>query len=231
MPAKRLEKIIGHAFKKPELLEEALTHPSLAHERGNNGVHDNQRLEFLGDAVLQLTLTDRIYEQYPNFPEGKLTQVRAHLANRHTLCRRAQAIDLGKYLFLGKGEETSGGRDRLSNLADAFEALLGAVYLDGGIRAARKFVTAQFADELKQLKETSPRQNPKGELQELLQARSAANPMYRVIRETGPDHHKHFEAVVEWDRREIGRGTGASKKLAEIAAAEAALQALEKSPA
>jgi ribonuclease-3 len=230
MSSKRLEKIIGHTFKKPELLEEALTHPSLAHERGNHGPQHNQRLEFLGDAVLQLTLTDRIYEQYPKFPEGKLTQVRAHLANRHTLCRRAQAIDLGKYLLLGKGEEASGGRDRLSNLADAFEALLGAIYLDGGIRAARKFVAAQFADELKQLKDTSPRQNPKGELQELLQARSASNPQYRVIRETGPDHHKHFEAAVEWQGREIGRGTGASKKLAEIAAAEAALEALEKSP-
>jgi len=231
MPAKRLEKIIGHTFKKPELLLEALTHPSLAHERGNNGAQHNQRLEFLGDAVLQLTLTDRIYEQYPNFPEGKLTQVRAHLANRHTLCRRAQAIKLGEFLLLGKGEEASGGRDRLSNLADAFEALLGAVYLDGGIRAARKFVAGQFAQELKQLKETSPRQNPKGELQELLQARSAANPQYRVVQETGPDHHKHFEAAVEWQGREIGRGKGASKKLAEVAAAEAALQALEKTPA
>ncbi|MEI6084385.1 MAG: ribonuclease III [Verrucomicrobiota bacterium] len=230
MPAKRLEKTIGYTFKKPELLVEALTHPSLAHERGHTGSQHNQRLEFLGDAVLQLTLTDQVYEQYPDFPEGKLTQARAHLANRHTLCRRAQAIDLGTYLMLGKGEEASGGRERLSNLADAFEALLGAVYLDGGIRAARKFVTAQFAAELQQLKDTSPRQNPKGELQEILQARSTSNPHYRVVQETGPDHHKHFEAVVEWERREIGRGTGASKKLAEIAAAESALQTLEKTP-
>ena len=230
MPLKQLQKTIGHTFKKPALLEEALTHPSLAHERAGNGVHDNQRLEFLGDAVLQLTLTDHIYEQHPNFPEGKLTQARAHLANRHTLCRRAQAIDLGQFLLLGKGEESSGGRDRLSNLADAFEALLGAVYLDGGIRAARKFVARQFAQEFNHLKDASPRQNPKGELQEILQARSAANPYYRVVRETGPDHHKQFEASVEWDDKEIGRGTGPSKKLAEIAAAEAALQTLEKLP-
>jgi ribonuclease-3 len=225
----RLQKSIAYTFKKPELLEEALTHPSLAHERGVDGVRHNQRLEFLGDAVLQLVLTDHIYELYPTYPEGKLTQARAHLANRHTLYRRAMALELGTYLLLGKGEESSGGRERLSNLADAFEALLGAVYLDGGIRAARKFVQKQFAHEFKEVKESSPRQNPKGELQELLQARSAANPQYRVIHESGPDHHKHFEAVVEWEGREIGRGKGSSKKIAEIAAAEAALAGFEQS--
>ena len=231
MHAQQLQKIIGHQFKHPELFQEALTHPSLAHEQADGTMADNQRLEFLGDAVLQLILTDRIYALYPNFPEGKLTQVRAHLANRHTLCRRAQAIDLGAYLLLGKGEESSGGRQRLSNLADAFESLLGAIYLDGGIRAARKFVHRQFTDEMAQLKEVTPRQNPKGRLQELLQERSAANPHYRVIRESGPDHNKDFEAIVEWEGQEVGRGSGSSKKLAEIAAAEAALNALEPLPA
>ena len=230
MHAQQLQKTIGHQFKHPELFQEALTHPSLAHEHVDVKMADNQRLEFLGDAVLQLILTDQIYELYPSFPEGKLTQTRAHLANRHTLCRRAQAINLGDYLLLGKGEESSGGRERLSNLADAFEALLGAIYLDGGIRAARKFVHRQFADEIKQLKETTPRQNPKGRLQELLQERSTANPHYRVIRESGPDHNKDFEAIVEWEGQEIGRGSGSSKKLAEIAAAEAALDALEPLP-
>ncbi len=227
MHAQQLQKIIGHQFKHPELFKEALTHPSLAHEYADGRMADNQRLEFLGDAVLQLVLTDRIYALYPSAPEGKLTQARAHLANRHTLHRRAQALNLGEYLLLGKGEESSGGRQRLSNLADAFESLLGAIYLDGGIRAARKFVHRQFADELAQLQEATPQQNPKGRLQELLQARSTANPHYRVIRESGPDHHKDFEAVVEWEGREIGRGTGSSKKLAEIAAADAALNALE----
>jgi len=230
MHAQQLQKIIGHPFKNPKLFQEALTHPSLAHEYADGSMAHNQRLEFLGDAVLQLILTDRIYEQYPTFPEGKLTQVRAHLANRHTLYRRAQAINLGEYLLLGKGEESSGGRQRLSNLADAFEALLGAIYLDGGIRAARKFVHQQFVDELKEVRETAARQNPKGRLQELLQADSSANPHYRVVQESGPDHSKHFEAIVEWDGREIGRGTGSSKKLAEIAAAEAALNTLEPLP-
>jgi len=223
MPLQALQKVIGYEFKNPDLLREALTHPSMSHEKGVLN-SNNQRLEFLGDAVLQLVLTDRVYRQHPEFFEGKLTQMRAHLANRHTLFRRAQAIDLGKYLLLGKGEESSGGRQRLSNLADAYEALLGAIYMDGGIRAARQFVQWQFAEELKQVRQTTPRQNPKGELQELLQARAAANPVYRVVQETGPDHHKFFEVVVEWQGEEIGRGQGSSKKQAEAAAAEAALK-------
>ena len=226
MHFQKLQKIIGHEFKNSELLAEALTHPSIAHERGNDCNRHNQRLEFLGDAVLQLVLTDRIYKLYPDLPEGKLTQIRAHLANRHTLFQRAQAIDLGSYLLLGKGEETSGGRERLSNLADAYEALLGAVYLDGGLRAARKLVLAQFADEFLTIKRTSPRQNPKGRLQELLQAHSSNGPLYRVVAESGPDHRKYFEVVVEWGGREIGRGNGSSKKLAETVAAEAALAQL-----
>jgi ribonuclease-3 len=227
MQFQKLQKTIGHQFKNPQLLQEALTHPSLAHEKGGNGAQHNQRLEFLGDAVLQLIVTGHIFRLFPDFPEGKLTQVRAHLANRHTLHRRALAIQLGEFLQLGKGEEASGGRERLSNLADAYEALLGAIYLDGGIRAARKFVTKQFALEFQNLKEATPRQNPKGRLQELLQAQSPANPSYRVVSETGPDHNKRFEAVVEWEGREIGRGQGSSKKLAEAAAAENALHAVQ----
>jgi ribonuclease III len=227
MHALKLHKTTGYQFKSPELLTEALTHPSLAHEKGNGTNHHNQRLEFLGDAVLQLVLTDHIFKLHPDLPEGKLTQLRAHLANRHTLYRRAQAIDLGKHLLLGKGEEASGGRERLSNLADAYEALLGAIYLDGGIRAARRFVLNQFKTEFSQMKQTTPRQNPKGHLQELLQSRAPENPQYRVVRETGPDHSKYFEVSVEWNGQEIGRGHGSSKKQAEAAAAEAALETLQ----
>jgi ribonuclease-3 len=178
--------------------------------------------------VLQLMLTDQIYKLYPSQPEGVLTPLRAHLANRHTLCRRARAIDLGRYLLLGKGEESSGGRDRLSNLADAYEALVGAVYLDGGVRAVRKLILAQFKDDFAELDVTSPRENPKGRLQELLQMRSPANPVYRVVHESGPDHKKDFEIVVEWQGKEIGRGQGSSKKQAEAAAAASALAAIEQ---
>jgi ribonuclease-3 len=173
-------------------------------------------------------LTDQIYKLYPSQPEGVLTPLRAHLANRHTLCRRARAIDLGRYLLLGKGEESSGGRDRLSNLADAYEALVGAVYLDGGVRAVRKLILAQFKDDFAELDVTSPRENPKGRLQELLQMRSPANPVYRVVHESGPDHKKDFEIVVEWQGKEIGRGQGSSKKQAEAAAAASALAAIEQ---
>jgi len=222
----KLQKTIGYTFKNLDLLNEAITHPSISHEHATQNGHHNQRLEFLGDAVLQVILTDRIYRLYTDYPEGKLTQVRAHLANRHTLFRRAQAIELGSYLLLGKGEEASGGRERLSNLADAYEALLGAIYLDGGLRAARKFILTQFSDEFANLRQATPRQNPKGRLQELLQAHSPSGPTYRVIRESGPDHSKYFETIVEWEGREIGRGTGSSKKQAETMAAEAALSAL-----
>jgi ribonuclease-3 len=225
MQLKKLQETIGYTFREEKLLIEALTHPSLAHEQGG-GNHHNQRLEFLGDAVLQLMLTDQIFKLYPDFPEGKLTQIRAHLANRHALFRRAKSIDLGKHLLLGRGEEVSGGRDRLSNVADAYEALLGAIYLDGGVRATRKFITSQFSEEFAVIKQTSPGQNPKGRLQEILQAQSPANPQYRVIHETGPDHSKYFEAVVEWRGEELGRGRGSSKKQAEAVAAEAALVAL-----
>ena len=226
MHLQRLQKTIDYEFKNSDLLVEAITHPSIAHERGKESSAHNQRLEFLGDAVLQLVLTDRIYKLYPDLPEGKLTQIRAHLANRHTLFQRALAIDLGARLMLGKGEEASGGRERLSNLADAYEALLGAVYLDGGVRAARKFILTQFVDEFANIKQTTPRQNPKGRLQELLQAHSPSGPVYRVVHESGPDHSKYFEAVVEWEGREIGRGNGSSKKQAETVAAESALAAL-----
>ena len=129
-------------------------------------------------------------------------------------------------MLLGKGEEGSGGRARLSNLADAYEALLGAVYLDGGMRAARKFILSQFSEEFANLKQSAPRTNPKGQLQEVLQAKSTTNPIYRVVHESGPDHSKHFEVVVEWQGREIGRGSGNSKKQAEIAAALVALETL-----
>ena len=227
MQAQRLQNAIGYEFKQPELLLEAITHPSLAHEQAGHNQPHNQRLEFLGDAVLQLMLTDNLYHQHPTLPEGQLTQLRAHLANRHSLFRRAKAIELGKYLLLGKGEEGSGGRERLSNLADAYEALIGAIYLDGGVRATRKFIAAQFKDEFKTLKQSAPRQNPKGLLQELLQAHSTANPHYRVVHESGPDHHKHFEVIVEWKGCEIGRGQGTSKKQAEAVAAEVALQTVE----
>jgi ribonuclease-3 len=224
MHLESFETIIGYEFKNKDLLLESLTHPSITHETRARASAHNQRLEFLGDAVLQLVLTERLYRLYPDLPEGKLTQLRAHLANRHTLWRRARAVEMGRFIRLGKGEETSGGRERLSNLADAYEALLGAIYLDKGVRAARAFILRQFVEEFAGLEVHPHNQNPKGRLQELLQAQSPANPNYRVVLETGPDHNKHFEVIVEWQGEEIGRGNGSSKKTAETNAAEAALR-------
>lgn len=228
MQLKKLQKTIGYSFKNVDLLVESLTHPSLAHEEGSKTKLHNQRLEFLGDAILQLVLTDRIYRENPDLQEGKLTQIRAHLANRHTLHRRARAIGLGKYLLLGRGEDATGGRERLSNLANTYEALIGAVYLDRGLRATKKFVLDHFAEEFANVKQKKYRQNPKGHLQEILQTRSKSSPVYRVIRESGPDHSKHFEITVEWHGKEIGRGQGSSKKRAETNAAESALAKLTK---
>jgi ribonuclease-3 len=221
-----LQKKLGYQFKNRALLVEALTHPSLAHEQSTPLPH-NQRLEFLGDAVLQLILTDKLYKMFPHQNEGELTQRRAHLANRHTLHRLATALELGDYLLLGKGEERSGGRTRTSNLSDALEAVIGAIHLDGGMRAARKVVLALYKNDLKGLRHAAPKQNPKGTLQELLQTRSSVNPVYRVASESGPAHARHYEVVVQWNGDILGRGSGPSKKAAETAAARAALAALK----
>ena len=211
---KQLEERLGHQFGRPELLSEALTHRSVLHESSPKKsplpkpTVDNQRLEFFGDAVLQLALTEVVFEHFPKADEGELTKMRARFANRHMLCRLGGALSLGDYLWLGKGEEASGGRLRPSNLADAFEAIVGAIYLDGGFAAARRFVLAQLHPELDQLNIGPDEDNPKGRLQEMIQEHCGKNPVYRIASQTGPDHAKHFEAVVELDGRELGRGAG-----------------------
>ncbi len=226
---KQLEERLGHQFGRPELLSEALTHRSVLHESSPKQsplpkpTLDNQRLEFFGDAVLQLALTEVVFEHFPEADEGELTKMRARFANRHMLCRLGGALSLGDYLRLGKGEESSGGRSRPSNLADAFEAVVGAIYLDGGFAAARRFVLAQLHPELDQLNAGPDEDNPKGRLQEMIQEHCGKNPVYRIASQTGPDHAKHFEAVVELEGRELGRGAGRNKKEAEMQAAEAAL--------
>jgi len=232
----QLQERLGHRFGRPELLTEALTHRSVLHEASaaRNGaprpVADNQRLEFFGDAVLQLALTEAVFARFPQADEGRLTKLRARLANRHMLFHLAQELALGDYLLLGKGEEASGGRQRPSNLADAFESVVGALYLDGGYEVARAFLLRLYASHLARLGSADTRDNPKGELQERLQMMSGKNPTYRIVSETGPDHNKRFETVVEFEGRELGRGAGSSKKEAEICAAQKALEALQSAP-
>jgi ribonuclease III len=220
-----LQKRLGYKFRDEKLLLLALTHPSVAHESGVASEH-NQRLEFLGDAVLQLVLTQKLYEQFPAFDEGPLTKSRAKLVNRDTLAEHALLLNLGAHLILSRGEENSGGRERTSALADAFEALLGAIFLDGGFDAAREFILREFMDDFGELAESSGIENPKGELQELLQAKSPNAPEYKTVSATGPDHDRVFECVVHHEGVELARGSGKSKKAAESDAALAALKKL-----
>ena len=218
---------LGYVFRDEGLLRLALTHPSVAHEQGAPSPH-NQRLEFLGDAVLQLVLTRELYEKFPAFDEGPLTKARAKLVNRRTLADHARKLSLGTYLILSRGEEIHGGRDRLSALADAFEALLGAVFLDNGFEAAREFILRRFSAAFERLDVLPILENPKGELQEMLQAISSEAPQYSVASATGPDHDRIFECTVHHNGVELARGQGKSKKAAESEAAHAALKKLRE---
>ena len=218
----QLQEALGYRFRDLELLRLALTHPSVAHEQGVP-LQTNQRLEFLGDAVLQLVLTRELYEKFPDFGEGPLTKGRAKLVNRRTLAEHARQLGLGRDLILSRGEEMHGGRERPSALADTFEALLGAIFLDGGFEAARTFILGQFLAAFGQLAVIPILENPKGELQELLQSISTEAPQYHVVSATGPDHDRVFECTVHHAGVELARGQGKSKKAAE---SEAALLAL-----
>ncbi len=222
-----LEQKLEYRFENRDLLRLSLTHPSVAHEQGVP-VQTNQRLEFLGDAVLQLALTHELYDKFPSFGEGPLTKARAKLVNRRSLADRARHLGLGQYLILSRGEDLSGGRDRLSALADTFEALLGAIFLDGGFEAARAFILRQFLAAFGQLSAIPILENPKGELQEFLQSVSSEPPRYHVVSVSGPDHDRSFECTVHHAGVELARGSGKSKKAAESEAALAALKELKK---
>ena len=218
-----LEAHLGYVFEDRDLLQQALTHPSLVAEKVGGG-SDNQRLEFLGDAVVQLVLTDYFYRDFPDEAEGKLTQLRASVVSRKALAVCALRIHLGKFLRLGRGEDANGGRARESNLADAVEALIGAIYLDGGIEAVRVSILKILGEDLLTAKEGVDTNNPKGRLQETLQALDQMSPVYRVVTEAGPDHSKEFVMEVVWNDQVLGCGKGSSKKVAEAAAAEVALE-------
>jgi ribonuclease-3 len=219
-----LQQSLGYQFRDASLLRLALTHPSIAHEQGAP-MQTNQRLEFLGDAVLQLVLTRELYDKFNGFGEGPLTKARAKLVNRRTLADHGRRLGLGSSLILSRGEELHGGRDRASALADTFEALLGAIFLDGGFDAARTFILEQFKEAFGELSVIPILENPKGELQEMLQAISPEAPQYKVVSATGPDHDRVFVCTVHHAGAELARGQGKSKKSAE---SEAALAALHK---
>lgn len=220
-----LQTRLGHQFRDPALLRLAVTHPSISHELGSSQDH-NQRLEYLGDAVLQLALTRELYDRYPQHDEGPLTKIRAQLVNQTSLAEHGRALGLGEYMVLSRGEQLNGGRERPSIIADAYESVLGALFLDGGFEVARAFILHNFRDALTEIEVTSATDNPKGALQEILQSLTSEAPQYQIVASTGPDHDRSFESAVLYRGEEIGRGIGKSKKLAESQAAALALERL-----
>lgn len=235
-----LEERIEHRFRDPELLERALTHSSHAHEResGGSARADNEQLEFLGDAVLGFVVSRLLCERFPNFHEGQLSKLRAHLVSARHLGVVAERLDLGRFLRLGRGEEHSGGRSKNALRVNALEALLAALYLDAGLEAAQHFIRRRiFEPELELLRVQAggglPTTDSKSALQEYLQARSLPPPRYSVVREHGPDHRKVFTVelrVRPAEGEQVFRAQGSTKKEAEQEAARRALELLQSSP-
>ena len=217
---------LGHAFARPERLAAALTHRSYSAEAGQPELAESQRLEFLGDAVLGAIAAEWLVEHRPDWREGQLTQVRSRLTNAAALARVARRLDLGRYLRLGRGEAREGGRDRDSLLADALEAVLGALWRDGGAAAVRAVFAAEFADEIAAALAAGRDDNPKGELQERLQREGREPPRYDVVEETGPSHDLLFRVEVFRGSERLGKGEGTTKRQAEMNAARQALDQL-----
>jgi len=213
---------LNYEFKDISLISTALTHSSFANE-AKAKVPFNERLEFLGDSVLGLTISDYLYRTYPELPEGVLTKLRAGVVSEVSLAQIARALDLGKFIRLGKGEENTGGSDRTSILADAMESVIGAMYLDDGLDTAKAFVLRLLIPSINILAAGKGHKDYKTDLQELLQSKSALDITYQIIDEIGPDHDKVFTAQVSHGNTAIGQGQGKSKKEAEQQAAQDAL--------
>jgi ribonuclease-3 len=222
-----LKEMLGFAWNNEKLLQTALTHGSHAYENKTQNLEDNQRLEFLGDAVLELSISNYLYKTYPDSAEGELTKIRSTLVCEPSLARAARKLNLGACLLIGRGEEHSGGRNRPSILADAFEALLGAIFLDQGLDCAAQAAINSLQAVISDLMEGRAGKDYKTELQELIQQKGSDPANYAIISEEGPDHNKLFTSGVYSHGQEIGRGTGRSKKEAEQHAARQALNKLK----
>jgi ribonuclease III len=221
-----LEQRIGYSFREPAILDRALTHRSRANEDATGSTIDNESLEFLGDAVLGFVMADLLFRDFPQFDEGQKSKIKATLVSTATLAQLSRRLGLGEFLALGRGEEKTGGRKKQALLADSYEAVIAAIYLDGGIEAARAFVSGQFAEDLEDVR--SPEfwgRDYKSALQELVQSRELSLPDYSVAAESGPDHRKIFQVEVKVRGDVLGSARGPSKKAAEQ---EAARKAIEK---
>lgn len=224
--AEDLAKQLGVAFTNPDLLQQSLYHRSYLNEAADREVESNERMEFLGDAVLGLIVSEKLYRDYPLLSEGHLSQLRALLVRWDALAQAAQRIDLGSFLVLGRGEELSGGRNRPSNLAAAFEALIGAAFLDGGMAKARKLLLRLLKPDFEEIARRGVTADSKSELQHLAQTRWHEIPDYRLVSSEGPDHAKLFTVDVCIGEQVLGRGQGRNKKQAELNAARQALETL-----
>jgi len=217
---------LGICFRRESLLEQAFVHTSYCNETLDLEYSSNERLEFLGDAVLNFVVTDKLYKEFPELSEGELTEIRASLVCRDTLAELASSLELGNWLLLGRGEERSGGRAKASNLANAVEAFIGALYLDQGIGKARRFILKQLKRDLDEIKTGKTMLNYKALVQEFIQGEGGPTPVYRLVEAIGPDHDKQFTAEILVDGQALGRGMGGSKKVAESQAARAAWEKL-----
>ncbi len=217
-----LESAIGYRFKERAFLEEALTHRSRANE-SQETLRDNQRLEFFGDAILQFLVSRELFIRFPELREGELSRRRSTLVDETNLHRIALTIDLGKFLLLGRGEDKKGGREKKSLLADAYEAMVAAVYLDGGIKPAQRLIRRLFGTLLENVADATFSRDYKTELQELAQSRFGSPPRYSLLETYGPDHDRLFRVAVLLAEKIVGKGEGSSKKSAEQAAAAEAL--------
>ena len=228
-----LERVIGYRFRDRGLLEHALTHRSRVHEDASGGVFDNESLEFLGDSVLGFVIADMLFRQFPEHNEGQKSKLKASLVSATSLGRLGDRIRLGDYLILGRGEEKTGGRRKQALIADCYEALIAAIYLDGGIEPTRAFIERQFGSLIEEARRTGAHaaftEDYKSALQEWLQSTDRGLPVYRLASEAGPAHRRHFEVEVLVSGEPIARAEGRSKKEAAQAAAKAALAILSRS--
>lgn len=228
MDLKNIEKEINIVFKQTSLLKTAFIHRSYLNEHPGEKLSHNERLEFLGDSVLGVIVSDYLYEKYPNKPEGDLTNYRSSIVNARILSQVAKELSLGKYLFLSKGEEETGGRDRQYILANTYESLLGAIYLDQGLEVSARFVRKNLITHLKEIVDKKLYKDFKSKLQELAQEKFNITPSYKVLSEQGPDHSKIFETGVYLNKKLIGKGVGNSKQNSEQEAAKNYLEKIDK---
>lgn len=230
----KLLKLINHEFKDVKLIETAFTHSSFVHENksqnqgGKTTLYSNERIEFLGDAVLEIVISDHIYKNFPDMPEGEMTKFRASIVCAASLSEAAKNLNLGSYLKLGKGEELTGGRTRDSILADCFEAVIGSIYVDGGIEPAQTFILNQLKNNIVHMEDKYELVDCKTYLQEYIQKTSKIPLVYEIIDEKGPEHNKVFVARITHMDKILGEGEGHSKKEAEQEAAKNSLKKLEE---